>query len=167
MARTHTNTQLREYGWLIETEDEPIHADGLSSTVPSVPKGETGSWEFRFRTDRYVGETTADPSEHLYQYEQLLEYADHAGRFVVERRATENVARYREQHSEESLLVRIAPASDSTTTSGIWGLIAGVDDQSLLPEELAIVDLSIVLLADGEEFETHAEVRRDLESRGP
>lgn len=168
MVRIHTNEPVREHGWIIETSAGVVQADGLSSTVPSVSKGESGTWEFRFYPDDFSGSAgSAGAGAHLYDYEDLLEYAPHAGRFVVERRATQNVAHYREQHTDESLLVRVTPASENPSTGGVWGLLAAVEDSSMLPGELAVIAVDIAYLADADQYDSHDEVSQALESTGP
>lgn len=152
--------------WYIHLEDEIIHADAIEPPVPSLSRGESASYTFRF----YVSYTQDDPPvspTHLERYRTLLELDEHAGSYV-HNEALPDRQTYMEQTPTDSpsLVVKLEPSYD-TEARGVWGLLDGVADSTVDEEAVVALELSIMKLADIDRYETRTALRSDLENGGP
>lgn len=157
---------VHKNAWYIHLEDEIIHADAIEAPVPSLSRGESGSFTFRF----YVSYTQSDPPTnptHLDRYRALLELDEHAGSYV-HNETISNRQTYMEQlpAGARSLVVKLEP-SYSTEARGVWGILDGVADSTVDEEAVVALELSIMKLADIDRYETRTALRSDLENGGP
>jgi hypothetical protein len=155
-----TTTDLEP--WTIDFADSDVSPSEITAFViesqPAPPLGETASWDLLFRPE--VGAT-----DHLERYRALLAFREHVGAYAagvdVRHRPW-----YREQHDRESLLVALRPPVDSQTGRGVWGLIDDMEDETTTPARRAVVSLDLLVLADGDDYNSASEVRADFEADG-
>lgn len=149
--------------WRIDPADsETIEISILLDSQPAPKRGDTGTWSCKLVPD-------GQPEPHVSRYERLVAYQDYASQYALHEPMGGGV-RYTETHDGQppggSLLVALRPADWDRTGRGIWGLIAGIDDSTEVPEKQCLVDVELVYLAPLGEYADVAAVRDALENRG-
>lgn len=158
---------IPDSAWFIHLEDGIVHAEGIEPPVPSIPRGDSGDFTFRFYTRHYHRADPPAPPTHLERYERLLKLNNNAGSYITHTTVGNRVT-YMEQIPDvaESLLVKLEPAYDSHVR-GVWGLVDGVEDSTTMEDAVVALDMSIMKLADADTYESRADLRADLENGGP
>lgn len=156
--------------WYLHLDSGITYANSIEPPIPSIPRGESETYTFRFYTDHYAGQDPPPPNDHLDRYRHLLELNDHAGSYVGPRETASNLQTYMEQipASAESLLVKVEPSyPDKSEVQGIWGLLNSVTDETQDEHAVVHLEMDLTKLCDAEEYDSHAELRSDLENGGP
>lgn len=154
-----------DHAWNIVFEDSETWANGLIDTIPTHTIGNSVSLDFLFRS-RYHNDDPPFPKDHAERANKLVEQARYAGSFATNVDQATGEVLFREQHNGPSLLVKLEPDYESHLQTGVWGLIEGVTDSTVLEKTDAQVSVDIAILAPADEYDNHAEVRRNLEMRG-
>lgn len=153
--------------WLIHTSEGVIHADGIVPPVPSLARGDSGTFSFRIYTDQYHGQDPPAYPDHLDRYETLLEMDEHAGSYV-DHRTPNNEIIYQEQRpgGVPELLVKLEPVYE-TGVRGVWGLLDSVEDETTMESELVDLDITVMKLANADAYDDRIALQSDLENGGP
>ncbi|EMA42655.1 hypothetical protein C449_15973 [Halococcus saccharolyticus DSM 5350] len=149
--------------WRIDPAgSDVIEMSILLESQPAPSIGTTGTWSFKLVPD---GRT----EPHIDRYERLVAYQDYAGLYALHEPMGGGVE-YTETHDGQppggSLLVALRPADWDSTGRGVWGLIAGVDDSTEVPEQQCLVDVELAYLAQLGDYSDTAAVREALENGG-
>lgn len=156
---------MPDYTWTIGTDrdDGEITVNGeTSGATPTYTRGERTDLEFAFWYDPDIDDDTDD---HIDRYRDLREYGDFAGSMSVSRSAN-GVPHYTERvpdsASVDTLVLDFDPGDDVTATDGFWGIVRRVDDPTRYPEDTARLDMSVVVLAELDEYDDLDALEDDL-----
>lgn len=163
--------------WRIETAGTAdIFADALLDEMPEYRRGESRSFTFSFRTDRYTTSsggfrygaaqwgtatysgTTATGSGALARYVTARELLEYAGA-VATGTDIDSVPYYREQlptrATIDSALVGLVPSADLRATPdvrGVWGVVVGGEDGSREALSSFELTLEVFILAEYDDY---------------
>lgn len=154
-----------ERAWNIVFEESETWANGLIGTLSTHTVGNSASLELLFRS-RYHNDDPPFPKDHVERAQKVVEQARYAGSFATNVEQATGDVLFREQHNGPSLLVKLEPDYEDHLQTGVWGLLEGVSDSTVLEEGDAQLAVDVTILAPADEYDNHAEVRRDLEMRG-
>lgn len=147
--------------WTINTTD----ADALLDVQPPPTPGESGDYPFQFRP----GPTPTD--DHLSRFTTIRNHAESAAQFDVYE-SIEGVIYWREQQTTgPSPLVKIVPPTGNDVAHPVWGLVDGVEDETMYGPTGCELSLSIVHIAGvgtgTNEFDSESAIRTAREVTGP
>lgn len=160
-------TSIPQNAWFIHFENYIIHAEGIEPPIPSLSRGESGTFSFWFYTRHYQNQDPPNPPTHLERYERLLTLNENGGSYIING-TVGNRQTFMQQipDSAESILVKLEPSYD-TRARGVWALVDGVEDATTMEHEVVQLDMSVTKLADAERYDSRADLRADLENGGP
>lgn len=151
------------YQWTIGTDrsDGGIVANGeISGETPSYTRGNRADLELAFWAEDGISE------DHIVRYEKLREYGDYAGSMTVNK-SINGVPNYSERVPADapvdSLVLDFQPGSSHTSLPGFWGIVKRMSDPSRYPEDMAVLEVQVVVLAELSEYSTRSDVASDLE----
>ena len=146
---------MPDYTWTLGTDrtDGGIVVNGeTSGSTPSYTRGDRADLNFAFWYDPSID---ADPSGHIDRYRQLREYGDFAGSMTVNR-SSNGVPHYTERvptsAAVDTLVLDFVPGADVTATNGFWGIVRSMDDPTRYPNDTCRLDLTVVMLAELDEY---------------
>lgn len=147
----------REDYWRINGLPDGINAlpiDGHVGPEPTATYGESYDCQVRLTPDS--DSEAARWPDHRTRYERLLAaYAPHAGKFTLHQ-LTDGTVAYTEMHGGPGLLVALRPPADAAGRGGYY-LVSSVEDETTLPETLAVLAVELTYVAPLSEY---ADVQR-------
>lgn len=152
--------------WTIGTDraDGGIVANGeVSGSTPELTRGERTTLTFAFWYDSAVD---ADPSAHIQRYEDLRAYSEYAGSMTTARGIDGKpyfTERIPASAPVDSLVLDFVPGSDYEAFPTVWGIVRDVTDETRFVQDVARLEVSIVVLGDGADYADRAAVKSDLE----
>lgn len=177
-----------------DRSDGGIQIDQVDATVPELYPGATIDLScvfFRSPIDRSdidtetggtvggtngftVGTATGatagpndDPDNHVDRYRKVREYTQYAGRYALQE-MLDGTLRISEHTPSTapipSIIVKLEPGPSNAATPGLWVVIDDADDETVRPDDVAELTLSVVVLARGDQFADRAGVRAALGS---
>lgn len=158
---------MTDYAWQIGgsvTNAGPIHVNGeTSGSTPSYTRGEQMDLDFAFWYDEaFDGQ---DPSGHIRRYEALREYGDFAGSMTVNQSAN-GVPHYSERipldADIDTLVLDFIPGTAVDATEGFWGIVERMDDETRYPNDTCRLVLSVIHLAELNEYADRTALENDL-----
>jgi len=169
-----------------DRSDGGIQIDQVQATVPELYPGATIDLTcvfYRSEIDRTTAEAetggtlggstgftlggptgatlgvTADPDNHIDRYRSVREYTEFAGRYAT-LEMLDGTLRISEHTPSTapipSIIVKLEPGPANAATPGLWVVIDDVDDETVRPDDVAELTLSVVLLARGDRFADRA-----------
>lgn len=137
-------------------------ADALIDVQPSSTPGSSGSYPFQFHPGT---------ANHLDRFRTIRDHAESAGQFDTYESIGGPVHWREQQTTGPSPLVKIVPPSDNDVAHAVWGLVDGVEDETMHGPTGCELTLSIVHIAavgtGTNEFESESAIRTAREVTGP
>lgn len=155
---------MADYTWTIDTgrTDGGIVAnariqEGQIPTTPNYRRG--GSVSLRFG---FWDESGLDPA--IDRYKALREYGDYAGAVAVET-SVQGEAYVTERLDPaapvDSLIVDVVPGADVDHTPGLWVAITGIEDQTTIPEDMAVLQVQADVIAEASDYADRSALLND------
>lgn len=177
--------------YFLRHADGDIALDGCLSAIPEVDPGETVTLEFIIRERPYdepltisTGGTAGGPAGFTaggpvgatvsqlapfqlpgQSYRRLISFADYAGAAAYGE-AEFGVPFFREKlpadAPKETLLVKVEPGADIEGAPTLWGLVEGINDQTVRGDSYR-VGVDLFVLGDTTQYSDEQTVRSALE----
>jgi len=149
--------------WILDggSPARTVYATGLIGSLGEQTHGQSDTYRFAFTET-----VPADPAgaSAVERYREVRSWLENTERLVVYDSPTRTY--YREQHSDESLLLRVVAGESIVGTAGFWALVTGGSDTTTTPQRAATIDLELTYLADLAAYETHEQARVAHERTG-
>lgn len=141
----------RDYSLLVGR----TRADFTEPPVSTFTPGDTVTVPLNFRP----GESGGLPNV-ADRYNQIRDRVESTGGGSVTTGTSEDGTPYfRENHGDETLLVRVEPGRDMRDTRGVWAVVVGGEDLSSTPGTWRRYAVDVYVLAQLNEYDTAAAVR--------
>jgi len=145
------------YAYTIEGVSNTVTVTGETSTFANITYGEENSFEFYIKGG-------SDPEGN---YNTLKEYQKYAGYTQVDRTLGDvfyHVTTDFSRSEIDSLVVKITPGESIDQARGVWGVITDIEDNTEIFGAIARVDVTVAVLADATEYDSHSEISDTFES---
>jgi hypothetical protein len=149
---------MSDASWTVGLNTGDVIVDFVQGSVPSYQRAKRQTLTVGFR-ERSSGSSALD------RYESLRELGDYA-HTVATFTSIEGAAFYRENHTTSTeLLVSFEPSQDvkDQNIPGFWGVVVGVQDETMIPGADASLGLEVFLLAEFKEYADRSAVKSDKE----